>query len=50
MPSGDDENCLAVLHDSDNDLVVKRKKNEFIEIGKKINKKTIENLNFFLFY
>lgn len=35
MPSGDDESCLAVLHDSDNDLVVKRKKNEFIEIGKK---------------
>lgn len=33
MPS-DQENCsLALHHDNENDIVVRRKMNEFIEIG-----------------
>ena len=32
MPS-DHEKCLALQHDNENDIVVRRKINEFIEIG-----------------
>lgn len=30
----DEEKKIALQHDNENDIVVKRKKNEFLEIGK----------------
>lgn len=36
MPSEDDENRVALQHDNDHDIIVKRKINEFLEIGMKI--------------
>lgn len=33
MPSDDDDRA-ALQHDNDHDIIVKRKKNEFLEIGK----------------
>lgn len=35
MPSKDDDNHETLQHDNDHDLLVRRKKNEFLEIGKK---------------